>query len=413
MDKATRQDRVLEFYFDGWGMHQMAALSGCSYRTILRDFEELNLKCFSQISDDDLLTLIQFILQVTYPDIGRRFINGALLALGHRVQRDRVRNMLTQLGEIRPRPRRLRRLSYHANPGPYFCAHMDQNEFLKAYRIYILSAIDGFCRHCVHFEVLDNLAGTTHTRFFTNMLRKTKIIPAHVNVDMTSCWNAVERFMNVAYADNPGPTPLPIHHRNHEDATIYVERFHAGRSVRNTPVETHWRFINNTLAPYANCFFQLEQEYVLHGGNYPDLVDIFCLHRIFLPYIRHDISFMYQIYYLRRRELRSANPFYPKGTWRPSMLLRFMPSFGTPIDDADIDDFCEFAEAYPWARDPRRDEFPAIPDPLQLNTHRCYREILFEELHPASHHPRYRDLARLSQMYKDLRLITRTILDEI
>lgn len=410
MDVAARHARVMELYVDGWGIDKMAVLCNCCERTIHRDFNHLGLHSFSQISDEHLLELIKFILDVTYNDIGRRFINAALLALGHRVQRDRVRSLLTQLGEIRPRPRRIRRMAYHANPGPYFCAHMDQNEFLQAYRIYILSAIDGYCRHAIYHEVHDNLTGTTHTRFFTNMLRSTKILPGHVNVDMTPCWNAVQRFMNVAYAENPGPTRLTIQHRNHDDAEIYVKRFQAGRSVRNTPVETHWRFINKTLAPYSNCFFQLEQENVLIAGKYPDLVDLFCLHHIFLPHIRRDIAFMYRIIYFRRRELRSLNPYYPKGTWRPCMLLKLVPSLGSQLDDADIAGFCEFAESYPWARNPRLDEFPPIPDPIQDETQRSHREQLFEEWHPTPHRPSYRDLPRLSAMYKDYRCITRTIL---
>ena len=64
---------------------EIAVLCNCCERTIHRDFKHLGLHSFSQISDEHLLELIKFILDVTYNDIGRRFINAALLALGHRV----------------------------------------------------------------------------------------------------------------------------------------------------------------------------------------------------------------------------------------------------------------------------------------------------------------------------------------
>lgn len=406
-----RRELLYGLYTDGLNQTEIALALRCHRNTVREDFAALGLSNFSEISDDDLLFLLKVIICSTYSHLGRRFINAGLLSFGHRVQRRRVAGLLDRLGHIRGPPRHIRRLNYHSNPGPHFCWHMDQNEHMVGYQIFILTAVDGFTRHGVYSEVITELSGTSHTDFFINAVGSTKVLPDHVCVDKTPCWHAVRHLMTEVFADDPGPTELIIEHRNHPDKKVTVERFKQVKSVNNTVVEIQWKYVNHLTDEYLDCFFDLEADQLLHGGHDADPIDLFCLHTIFLPYIKHDLAMLYGILFRRTREIKTRNPCAPQGSWRPCQLLKMFEHYGTELEDDDVVNLDAIANSYEWTFNPRSDEFIDIQDPLTNDEDRELRDSLMEEAFPVPERPLFRDLSVLREMYIEFRRITLFILE--
>ena len=311
-------------------------------------------------------------------------------------------------------PRRIRRMKYNVNAGPFWCVHMDQSEHMVGYYIYILTAIDGFCRHAPYHQVVTDLKGSTHSEFFANYLRTTRTLPSHVCVDGTQCWNGVRHLMDVCYEHLPPATPITIEYVNHDDVHMLVHRFQVVRSVHNTAVEMHWRWINHLADEYLDCFFLLEAQQVLHGGRNANMLDIFCLHYIFLPYFEADVADFYATLENHPREIRTRNPYMPKGTWRPIQLKEGFLHHGIKLETTDVQDLTSLLDSYEWGDDgnPRADEFTSIDDPLQTPLQRYLRSTIMEEKYPVAQRPIYRDFHVLSDMYVYLRKITYLILEQ-
>lgn len=407
-----RRPLVVKYHKQGWSVQEIARLCQVSRPTIYSDFEALGLENFSSISDAQLKVVIHEIMKSSYPCMGRRFLNGALVSRGLRIQRCRILRMKRELPHLFGRPRRIRRLKYNVNPGPYWCLHMDQSEHMVGFYIYVLTAIDGFCRYAPYHQVVTDLKGSTHSKFFANYLASNKILPAHVCVDGTSCWNGVRHVMDICYRNQPPVTPVTIEYDNHDDVQILIHRFQVVSSVHNTAVEIHWRWINHIADEYLDCFFLLEAQQLLHGGRHADMLDIYCLHYVFLPYIKADLADFYATLEYRPREMRSRNPHTPKGTWRPVQLREYFPHHGIELETADVENLASLLESYEWGEDgdPRADEFTSITDPLQTPIQRYLRESLMTEKYPIPHRPLYRDFDILSDMYVYLRKITHRIL---
>ena len=60
------------------------------------------------------------------------------------------------------------------------------------YRFLSLAGIDAFSREVVHWKVCTNLTGPTHTRFYAELLNKTRRLPDTTVADMAKAWSGVE-----------------------------------------------------------------------------------------------------------------------------------------------------------------------------------------------------------------------------
>ena len=161
----NRQADVDFLHHEGFDNYTIADMVGVNERTVRRDLQSMGIPRYSNISDSDLLKQIKLIIKNQHAGIGEVFVEGELTDAGIIVQRERVRIALRSLGAIRKRADRVCHMPFNANRGPHYAWHLDQNEKMKRWRFLILSCIDGFCRHCPHFVLVDNLTGETHTNF--------------------------------------------------------------------------------------------------------------------------------------------------------------------------------------------------------------------------------------------------------
>jgi len=408
-----RQRRVVHLYDLLLSVSDIARLLHVSRWTINNDFKALELENYSTVDHDVLKACVADVINASYPSFGRRFIAAGLWEeFGLRVQKSRIlqckRELVAESGGVFCTQHRIRRLKYYVSPGPHFCFHLDQNEHLVGFRIYLLTAIDGFCRHSMYHQVVTDLTGTTHTRFFTNLVRSKRRLPQHLCVDGTACWNAAKYAMETVFADEPETVVLHVEHNSHTDIPLYIDRAQVVSSVHNSAVEIHWRWTNKIAEEYLECFLDLEALQLLRGGRYPDYIDLFCLHYVFLPYFRRDVERFYAILGSRRKETCTRNPYFPRGTWIPRQLEELYASCGIPLSDEQIDTICGIAESYEWPDGviPRDHEFTSIPDPLPSDELRTIRDNEMEIKFPQLERPRERNLDYLSDMYVYLREMT-------
>ena len=141
--------------------------------------------------------------------------------------------------------------------------------------------------------------------------------------------------MMVVYGNND---PIEV---NVAGFSVAVHHFHRTLSKRNTPVKKS-RFPNTNIIPDCWLFITLDPSSHL---------DVFCLHRVFLPSIQATMDRHYESLKVQKKRKSTLNPSYPAGTYRRSHLYESAPSCAKAITATTAARLRAVGLAY-WARRP-------------------------------------------------------------
>jgi hypothetical protein len=176
--KKERQQHVATLHSRGVSQTNCAHRLKVSRQTILRDYKELGLTTWSDVSDETLEKHVRTIMAVEHDAVGLHKIESHLLQrFGLRIQEKRIRGAMVSelqvlicqfssqatllsplmpqeaLGYARGQPRKVRQRKCYATKGPDFTHSLDQNEKLGMYGFKILSSIDVYSRYPVRHKV--------------------------------------------------------------------------------------------------------------------------------------------------------------------------------------------------------------------------------------------------------------------
>ena len=238
----------------------------------------LELRCFSDASDEELLALTTTFLEQQHLEIGRGKIEALFQTEGLRIQRRRINDVMTQLIQRRRPRRRIQRRSYLEAVGAHFLWAMDQNEKIGFGGVKVLQALDAKWRCPIHFEVVTSLRALDHSLFFLNAVRTWQRVPYNISIDGAPAWCGVKHMMHLWWADAMDPVRVP-----HDDRDLLVERVSVSSSVHNPAIERSWRDVNKVTRKYREEWKDLEGQLLLRGGHRADPLDLFCLDCTYYP----------------------------------------------------------------------------------------------------------------------------------
>mmetsp|Transcript_5356 Transcript_5356/g.6973 ORF Transcript_5356/g.6973 Transcript_5356/m.6973 type:complete len:228 (+) Transcript_5356:221-904(+) len=194
----TRRGEVARLQGCGKKLTEIAESLGVTRMTIHRDYQALGLKCFEPIDDGDLDNLVRTAVEDEAGDtgmhVGYTLIESSIYKTTNiRIPEKKIRDAMVRLALHSPRIcTNRRRLHWFESMGPDGVWCLDQNEKLNRYGFKIIAVIDAFSRFPVHWELVTDLTGATHSKVFSNAVAKMRGLPAHVSVDCAAAWNGVK-----------------------------------------------------------------------------------------------------------------------------------------------------------------------------------------------------------------------------
>ncbi|KAJ3512101.1 hypothetical protein NLJ89_g3717 [Agrocybe chaxingu] len=249
----------------------------------------------SPISDEDLDDLI-IRLRFHFRRAGIAMLDGMLLRLGHRVQRERIRESLLRI-----------------DPGPmHFGIMTDNMQLVKGlirWGIVIHGFIDGYSRLITGLRASSNNHGDTVLELF---LSATAIygVPSRLRGD-----HGVENILVAAWMED--------RRGRHRGSYIW------GRSVHNVRIERLWVDMTAQIgATWANLFVVLE---LRHGLDINNRSHIWLLQHIYLPLINTDLLFFAEAWNEHRIQIRDGPNRSPNDMFGFDMLVHGVR--GDPLDE--------------------------------------------------------------------------------
>ncbi|KAG6894990.1 hypothetical protein C0992_003632, partial [Termitomyces sp. T32_za158] len=291
-----RPDDLARFTSGRATHEQIAALYGCSARTIRRRLVEYGLSPpgppvytqheqpdgsiqrqyapgasadLSQLSDEELDALMLDIYE-QFTSFGRRMIDGYLLRLGERVPRQRIIDSYSRV--IGPTtsmfaPRRIQRRVYSV-PGPNSLWHHDGQHGLIRWKIVIHAFIDGFSRLLLGIRAHNNNRADTVLKLFE---------------DIAAAFGYPSRVRG-----DHGTENLLVAARMEEVRGTGRGSYIWGRSVHNIRVERLWVDVTRGVGKkWKDLFRHLE---VHDGLDVDNDAHIWLLHHLFLHTINVDLE---------------------------------------------------------------------------------------------------------------------------
>jgi len=124
-------------------------------------------------------------------------------------------------------------------------------------------------------------------------------------------------------------------------------------------VERQWGEVNDVLEKYHIEWKWLERQGLMVGGRRADPLDLFCLTRVYLPYIRRDVDRHFMAMAHRTKARSTRNPHYPQGSYLPiERLLGSDDEHSLPVSEEQVDLMDDFklsrATTTRTTRSPRR-----------------------------------------------------------
>jgi hypothetical protein len=419
---AERDAAIAKWHSYGLTAVRIGGIIGMSGRAVRHHLAKMNLTSWSKISSRELLRVVAEAFTRGHGALGRRGIEARLLEQGLRVQRRRIVDAMRRLGKVRTAPRKVRRRRFYEGMGPGFVSHHDQNEHAGLYGFKLLASIEGYSRCPLYWEVVTSLRGIDHSRFFQNMVKALgNRMTAHSVFDGAAAWNGVTRAIKIYFRNKSkstlialpdGPVPVTRFRRTTAqraapEGTIRVYRCNRTSSVHSIPVERQWFEANNISEMFVRRFRALEGAGYLRGGPNKDALDLWCLHKVFLPVFEERIGEHFRAQQLRRKERTTSNPNFPRGTFRPLDLLlngagnQQGQSHWHAVSDEEVAAVDAFLERYHRTADGTEASSPWQRDPLHSRAQRKARKRRMEGRAP---------FATLESEYIELRRVTKYLI---
>ncbi len=238
------------------------------YNTIRQSGSPSIFATYTEISDPALDAAISRIKE-QHPNNGEVMICGYLMAEGIRVPRSRVRASIHRVDPVGVEERRRRavRRRVYTVPHPNHVWHIDGNHKLIRWKLVIHGCIDGYSRLIPYLTCATNNRAITVVGIFEKAV-ETYGVPNHVRSDRGGENVNVWRYM--------------LNHHQSERCVI------VGSSTHNERIERLWRDVSQSVVqPFSTTFRSLESQEDLDPLN---LVDIYCLHYVFLPRINKSLE---------------------------------------------------------------------------------------------------------------------------
>jgi len=267
--------------------------------------------------DSDVTVAVAHHLEIGHLVLGRRLLGARLVGTfgGARVQRRRIETAIVVLGAANVPRRGILRHAWYEEVGPWFCLHMDQNEHIGFTGLKILCAVDGYTRCPGHWKVVTSLRGLEHARFLQELVFKFKRVPAHVSIDGTKAWGGAKLAMGLFWGDEDEDDGADIVHL--AEGPVKVKRTMVVNSVLNSIVERQWFECNDVTENIKQEARTLIRQDLMQAGRNPDRIDQYCFCAAYRADVTHRVDVHYRAMQLRRKEVTTRNPNYPRGTYVP------------------------------------------------------------------------------------------------
>ncbi|CAL8387481.1 unnamed protein product [Boreogadus saida] len=290
----------------------IAQLLGVSPITIFRRMAEYGLSVrgfYSTMTDAELDNMVRAI-KTQMPNAGYRSVKGQLMAMGSRVQWERITDSMHRLDAagILSRLARLGctvRRSYSVR-GPLALVHIDTNHKLIRYNLVIFDGVDGFSRKVLYLDAATNNRANTALFF----LEATRLhgVPSRVRGDQ-------------------GVENVDIAHFMFERRGTGRASFISGKSVHNQRIERMWRDVWMAVTCiFYDVLHTLEEDGVLDIAN---IMHLFCVHYVFLPHLRSALQVFVAGW--NHHPLRTERNHTPEQLWQ-------MGHLNTPQDSENLED---------------------------------------------------------------------------
>nr|XP_018915509.1 PREDICTED: uncharacterized protein LOC109042973 [Bemisia tabaci]XP_018915510.1 PREDICTED: uncharacterized protein LOC109042973 [Bemisia tabaci]XP_018915512.1 PREDICTED: uncharacterized protein LOC109042973 [Bemisia tabaci] len=293
-------DQVIALRNCGIAWKKIAQILNIS-RDTLRNAQKRNHiedpRSYQDVSDNELLTVIAEIKR-EHPSAGYRYVWSALKSRGIFVPRRRLMapiRTIDPIGVLNRRRQRLRRRQYKVKAANYLW-HMDGNEKLVNWNMYIHGCVDGLSRKIIYLELSLTKLAEVVLEFFTRGVAENGL-PMRVRGDHGTENARVIDFMN----DRRSTIDTP---------------FILGKSVHNTRIERMWGEVNRIVSyKFRTIFHYLEDCEVLSQLS---LLDLFIIWYVYFPRIQKSLTNFKNSW--NQHGLSTVNNRNPNEIWLTSLI---------------------------------------------------------------------------------------------